>query len=54
MVQEAIHSSQSHKEEGMAIKLDLANYFDRIRNSYIYQVMQSFDRIRNSYIYAFT
>ena len=42
MVQEVIHSSQSCKEASLAIKLDLANAFDRIRNSYIYQVMKNY------------
>ena len=39
MVQEAIHSIQSCKEVGMAIKIDLTNAFDRIQNSYIFQVI---------------
>ena len=42
MVQEAIYSSQNHKEAGMEIKLDLANSFDRIRHSFIFQVMQNY------------
>ena len=42
LVQEAIHSSQSRKEASMAIKLDLANAFDRIRQSYIFQVMENY------------
>jgi hypothetical protein len=40
LVQEAIHSSQSRKEKGMVIKLDLANAFDRVRHSFLFQVMQ--------------
>jgi hypothetical protein len=33
--QEAIHSSKKNKEKGMAIKLDMANAFDRVRHSFI-------------------
>ena len=40
LVQEAIHSSQSRKEKGMIIKLDLENAFDRVRHSFMFQVMQ--------------
>ena len=36
IVQEAIHSSLNRREEGMAIKLDLANAFDRIRYAFIF------------------
>ena len=42
MVQEAIHTSQNHKEAGMEIKLDLTNSFDRTRHSFIFQVMQNY------------
>ena len=42
MVQEVIHYSQSHKEAGMTIKLYLTNAFDKIRNLYIFQVMQNY------------
>ena len=42
LVQEAIHSSTKRKEPGMAIKLDLANAFDRLRHSFIIMVMEIF------------
>ena len=35
MVQEAIHSSSKRGEPGMAIKLYLANAFDRLRHCFI-------------------
>jgi hypothetical protein len=40
LVQEAIHSSQSRKEKGMIMKLDLASAFDRVRHNFLYHVMQ--------------
>ena len=42
LVQEVIHSSQALKEAGMAIKLDLANAFDRVRHSFLFKVMDKF------------
>ena len=42
LVQEAIHSSQKNGEKGMAVKLDLANAFDRVSHSFLYQVMKRF------------
>ena len=42
LVQEAIHSSSKRGEPGMAIKLDLANAFDRLRHSFIILVLKSF------------
>ena len=36
LVQEAIHSSVKRGEPGMAIKLDLANAFDRLRHAFIF------------------
>jgi hypothetical protein len=38
LVQEAIHSSQSQKEKGMVIKLDLANAFDRVRHNFLFRL----------------
>jgi len=35
LVQEAIHSSLFRKEQGMVIKLDLANAFDRVNHSFL-------------------
>ena len=40
LVQEAIHSSTQNKEEGMVIKLDLANAFDRVRHDFLFLVMK--------------
>ena len=42
LVQEAIHSSNKRCEPGMAIKLDLANAFDRLRHAFIFLVLQKF------------
>eukprot|EP00253_Pinus_taeda_P009185 PITA_09185 len=42
LVQEAIHSSLLRKEQGMTIKLDLANAFDRINHSFLLNVMSKF------------
>ena len=42
LVQEAIHSSFQRNEKGMAIKLDLANAFDRVRHDFLFAVMGKF------------
>ena len=39
IVQEAIHSSLEHKEQGMAIKLDLANAFNRVNHFYLFELI---------------
>jgi len=39
LVQEAIHSSLSHNEKGMVVKLDLANAFDQVRHSFPLKVL---------------
>lgn len=41
-VQEALHSSQLRKEQGMLIKLDMCNAFDRVNRSFLYRVLLSF------------
>jgi hypothetical protein len=41
-VQEALHSSHSRKEQGMLIKLDMCNAFDRVNRSFLYRVLSSF------------
>ena len=41
-VQEAIHSSSKRGEPGIAIKLDLANAFDRLRHCFILLVLKKF------------
>ena len=38
-VQEALHSSFQRKEKGMLIKLDMKNTFDRVKLSFLYQVL---------------
>eukprot|EP00253_Pinus_taeda_P017503 PITA_17503 len=40
LVQEDIHSSQSRKEKGFILKLDLANAFDRLRHSFLIPVLK--------------
>eukprot|EP00253_Pinus_taeda_P032094 PITA_32094 len=42
LVQEAIHSSMSRKEKGMVVKLDLANAFDRFKDSFLLKVLHKF------------
>ena len=42
LVQEAIHSSLHRKEQGMVIKLDLANAFDRVNHRFLLKVMCKF------------
>ena len=42
LVQEAIHSSLLRKEQGMVIKLDLANDFDQVNHSFILKLMSKF------------
>jgi hypothetical protein len=42
LVQEALHSSVQRKDKGMIIKLDLANAFDRVRHSFLFEVMRNF------------
>eukprot|EP00253_Pinus_taeda_P035869 PITA_35869 len=41
-VQEALHSSHSRKEQGMLIKLDMCNAFDRVNFSFLYRVLTTF------------
>eukprot|EP00253_Pinus_taeda_P006538 PITA_06538 len=41
-VQEALHSSHTRKEQGMLIKLDMCNAFDRVNRSFLYRVLSSF------------
>jgi hypothetical protein len=42
LVQEAIHSSKARKEKCMIIKMDMANAFDRVRHSFLFEVMRKF------------
>ena len=39
IVQEAIHSSLECKQQGMAIKLDMANAFDRVNHFFSFEIM---------------
>jgi hypothetical protein len=41
-IQEAIHSSNSRKEKGMIIKLDMANAFDRVKHRFLMVVLAKF------------
>lgn len=41
-VQEAMHSNNLRNEKGMLIKLDMANAFDKLKLSFLYQVLLSF------------
>ena len=41
-VQEAMHSSHQWKEQGMLIKLDMENEFDRVKLSFLYRVLHTF------------
>lgn len=40
LVQEAIHSSKLKGDKGMLIKLDMANAFDRVKRSFLFEVMR--------------
>eukprot|EP00253_Pinus_taeda_P010428 PITA_10428 len=42
LVQESMHSSHQRKEQGMLIKLDMTNTFDRVKLSFLYKVILSF------------
>ena len=42
LVQETIHSSLHHHEKGMIIKLDMTNAFNRVRHSFLLQVLTTF------------
>jgi hypothetical protein len=42
LVQEALHSSLKRREKGMIVKLDFANAFDRVRHSFLFEVLQKF------------
>ena len=42
LVQEAIHSSLKNGYKGMVVKLDLANAFNRVRHSFLFQVMRRY------------
>ena len=41
-VQEDLHSNSQRKEKGTLIKLDMKNAFDRVKLSFLYQVLRSF------------
>jgi len=41
-VQEFIHLSHQRKEQGMLIKIDIANTFDRVKQSFLYKVLLSY------------
>jgi hypothetical protein len=39
LFQEAIHTSKMNKEKGMIIKVDMANAFDKVWHSFLFDVM---------------
>ena len=39
IVQEAIHSSIERKQQGMAIKLDMENAFDKVNHFFLFEIM---------------
>eukprot|EP00253_Pinus_taeda_P031968 PITA_31968 len=41
-IQEALHSSYARKEQGMIIKLDMSNAFDRVNRSFLFRVLEAF------------
>jgi hypothetical protein len=47
LVQEAIHSSNTRGESGMAVKLDMANAFDRVEHNFLFKVMRKFGFSQN-------
>jgi hypothetical protein len=42
LVQEALHLSLKRKDKGMIVKLDFANAFDRVRHSFLFDVLHKF------------
>ena len=42
LVQEAIHSGLKYRDKGMAVKIYLANAFNRVCHSFLFQVMLRF------------
>jgi hypothetical protein len=42
MVQEVIHSSTLQGDKGMIIKIDMANIFDQIHHSFLFDVLHKF------------
>ena len=40
MVQEAIDSSKINKERGMTVNIGMANAFDKVRFSFLFQVLE--------------
>ena len=42
IVQEAIHTSMEKKQQGMALKLDMENAFDRVNHFFLFEIMAKF------------
>jgi hypothetical protein len=42
LVQEALHSSIRRKDKVMIININLANVFDRVRNNFLFKVIENF------------
>jgi hypothetical protein len=47
LVQEAILTSSARGDSGMAIKLDMANAFDRVEHKFLFKVLQKFGFSQN-------
>eukprot|EP00253_Pinus_taeda_P014967 PITA_14967 len=41
-IQEALQSSFARKEQGMIVKLDMSNAFDRVNRSFLFRVLEAF------------
>ena len=56
IIQEAVHSIMEHKQQGMEIKLDMVNDFDRVNHLFLFEIMlkmgfsKKFTRWIKSYI----
>ena len=42
IIREAIHSSMERKQQGIAIKLDMANAFDKVNHFFLFKIMSKF------------
>ena len=47
IVQEAIHSNLERNKQGMAIKLDMANAFDRVNHFFLFKILQKIGFSKN-------
>ena len=42
IVQESIHSNMERKQQGIAIRMDMANAFDRVNHFSLFEIMSKF------------